>query len=205
MKKINPIIITLLIVILILPFEVNGASSETYKIDADVIGVGGEVGSSESYKLTDTIGEPVIGVGVSENYRDKAGFWEMVTFGLSLTVDSNTVNLGTITPGTPVEGNSTITVTTDSWGGYDLKVNENNNLTHTDTVTTIPDYSCDIASPCSWTGVGLGFTIASGTGVNVKWGSSPNYNFAYFPETSTIFHEKTGYSSGGDETVVNIR
>jgi len=183
----------------------RAASSENYKINADVIGVGGDAGSSENFNLTDTIGEPIIGVGSSESYKDKAGFWYMINTALNLTVDSNTVNLGTITPGTPVTGESTITVTTDSWGGYDLKVSEDNNMKHTDATTTIPDYSCDIATPCLWTGVGLGFTIKSGTGVDAKWGTNPNYKYAFFPETATLFHAKTGFSSAGDVTTIGYK
>lgn len=204
MKK----VILLLAIILLFP---NGSfaamSSDNYKIDADVMGVGGDVGTSESFRLTDTIGEPIIGVGASETYKSKAGFWEMVNTSVTLTVDSNTVNLGSITPGSPVEGDSEITVTTDSWGGYDLLTSENHNMTHTDTVTTIPDYSisCDIDNPCAWTGVGLGFTVKSGTSVEAKWGSSPNYNFAYFPESADAFHSKSGYTSGGDQTVVGYK
>jgi hypothetical protein len=113
--------------------------------------------------------------------------------------------LGTITPGIPVEGESTLTVTTDSWGGYDLKASQNQRLTHTDTVTTIPDFSCPISAPCLWTGTGLGFTVKSGTGVDPKWGSSPNYKYAYFPTSDTAFHEKTGYGSGGNQTVVGYK
>lgn len=44
--------------VLISPYFSFAASSESYKIDADVLGVGGNAGTSESFKLTDTIGEP---------------------------------------------------------------------------------------------------------------------------------------------------
>lgn len=176
--------------------------STNYKIDADVIGVAGGLGTSASYKLTDTIGEPVIGIGQSTNYQMQAGFWYMVNFIISLQVDSNTVNLGNLTPGTPVTGESVLTVATDSWGGYDLLASQNHQMTHSDTVTTIPNYSCDIASPCLWSGAGLGFTVKSGTRVESKWGTTPNFKYAYFPLTDTIFHEKTGYTSGGDVTTV---
>lgn len=194
--------ISVIFIILFFPISVLAMSSANYKIDADVIGVAGELGSSTNYKLTDTLGEPVIGIGQSTNYQMQAGFWYMVNFIISLQVDSNTVNLGTLTPGTPVVGQSVLTVTTDSWGGYDLLASQNHQMTHTDTVTTIPNYSCDIANPCLWSGVGLGFTIKSGTGVESKWGITPNFNFAYFPLVDTIFHEKTGYTSGGDVTTV---
>lgn len=186
-------------------FSFSAMSSETYKINADVIGTGGQSGTSETYKLTDTIGEPVIGIGSSETYSGKAGFWYMIGTGISLAVDSNTVNLGTVTPGTPVTGDSTLTVTTDAWGGYELYVKQNHSLTHTDTATTIGEFGCDISVPCLWTGTGLGFTITSGTEVDAKWGSSPNYKYAYFPNASTKFHETSQYISGGDETAIEYK
>lgn len=180
-------------------------SSTNYKIDADVIGISGGTGTSENYKLTDTAGEPVIGIGQSENYGIQAGFWYMVNFVISLQVDSDTVNLGTLTPGTPISGQSILTVMTDSWGGYDLLANQNRQMTHTDALTTIPNYSCDISAPCLWSGTGLGFTVKSGTGVDNKWGTDPNFKYAYFPLTDTIFHQKTGYTSGGDLTTVGYK
>lgn len=180
-------------------------SSDNYKINADVFGVAGGEGSSGNYKLTDTVGEPVIGIGQSDNYALQAGFWYMVNYMISLSVDSNTVNLGTITPGTPITGQSIITVATDSWGGYDLLASQNHQMLHTDTITTIPNYACDIASPCLWSGNGLGFSVKSGTGVESKWGTDPNLKYAYFPLADTIFHEKIGYTSGGDATTVEYK
>ncbi len=189
----------------ILPLACQGMNSENYKIDADVIGDGGQTGTSGNYKLTDTIGEEVIGIGESANYKSKAGFWHMVATTISLVVDSNTVNLGTVTPGTPITGESALTVTTDAWGGYELYVNQNHSMTHTDATTTIPEYSCAISSPCLWSGTGLGFTVKSGTEVDAKWGSSPNYKYAYFPNTSTKFHETSQYISGGNETAIEYK
>lgn len=187
------------------PLTTFAMSSETYKINADVVGSGGNLGTSESYKLTDTIGQPVIGIGASESYKVKAGFWYMVNYALSLSVDSNTVNLGTITPGTPITGQSILTVTTDSWGGYDLYASQNHSMTHTDAVTTIPDYSCTIGTPCLWSGVGLGFSLTSGTQIESKWGTTPNFKYAAFPLSATNFHTKTGYTSGGDNTTVGYK
>lgn len=186
-------------------FRIFAMSSETYKINADVVGSGGSPGSSETYKMTDTLGQPVVGIGSSETFEAKQGFWHMVDYSISLVIDSETVNLGTITPGTPNEGQSTLTVITDAWGGYDLLASQNHSLLHTDAATTIPDYSCQISTPCLWTGVGLGFTIKSGSIIDPKWGSNPNYKYAAFPLFQAVFHEKEGYASGGDETTVGYK
>ena len=126
----------------------------------------------------------------------------MINTGISLTVDSNTQNLGTVNPGSAVNAQSTLTVQTDSWGGYDLLLNENHAMLHSDAVTTIYDYTCNISSPCAWSGNGFGFTVLSGTSIEAKWGSNPNYNYAATPLSATVFHSKSGYTSGGDQTVV---
>lgn len=180
-------------------------SSETYKINADVVGQGGAVTDSENFTLSDTLGQPVVGLGTGGTYKAQQGFWNMVNYTISLEIDSNTVDLGTVTPGTPNEGQSTLSVTTDSWSGYELLVSQNHSMTHTDATTTIPNYSCQISSPCLWTGTGLGFTIKSGTSVDAKWGSDPNYKYAAFPNAATQFHTKPDYASGADETVVGYK
>lgn len=184
--------------------EALGMSSTNYKINADVIGAGGGLGSSASYKLFDTAGEPIVSIGSSDNYKAKLGFEYMLDEPptISILADSNTVDLGNVTPGTPVQGQSTLSVTTNSYGGYDLLASENHALLHTDTVTTIPDYSGTIASPTAWSGTGFGFTLTSGTNVESKWGSSPNYNYAGFPLADTVIHEKTGYKTAADDTVI---
>jgi hypothetical protein len=190
------------IVFISAPCIVFAMGSTNYKINADVIGASGALGSSSNYKLNDTIGEPVAGIGSSSSYQLQQGFQYMINTGISLTVDSNTKNLGSVNPGSSASGQSTLTVTTDSWGGYDTLLSENHAMLHTDAVTTIPDYSCAINSPCVWSGNGFGFTVISGTGVEAKWGTSPNYNYAAAPLADTVFHTKTGYTSGGDQTVV---
>jgi hypothetical protein len=183
----------------------RGMSSENYLINSDVVGTGGDIGTSERYKLTDTLGQPVIGIGQGGSYAVQQGFWYTVNYSLSLSIGSTVVDLGSFAPGNPTTGQSTLGVTTDSWGGYDLFVRQNHDMTHTDSVTTIPAYAGTISSPTSWSGVGLGFTITSGTDVEAKWGSNPNYNYAGFPGSDTKIHEKSGYTSWEDDTVIGYK
>ncbi len=192
---------------LCVPIFVLAATDGTYNITVDNIGfAGGEASGDGTYQLMDTVGEPIVGVGTSEDYKSQDGFWYMVNSTISLTLDSNTKDLGTVTAGTPKTANTTATVVTDSAGGYDLLISENHAMTHVgDGTTTISDYAGTIATPTAWTGTGLGFTITSGTGVEAKWGTSPNNNYAGMPTTDTIFHEKTGYTSGDDDTVVEYK
>jgi hypothetical protein len=204
----NKKIITILsLCIVLLPAIAFAATDGVYNITVDNIGfAGGELSGDGTYGLMDTIGEPVVGVGSSEDYETQAGFWYMVNNTLSLVLDSNTEDLGTVVAGTPNAGSTVATVTTDAWGGYDLLISQNHDMQHTvDAGTTIPSFTGTIATPASWTNgvdVGLGFTVSDGTDIEVKWGTTPNFNYAGIPGTDTVFHEKTGYTSGGDDTTV---
>lgn len=181
------------------------AQSEDYKITVDNFGFAGDDGSSEDYHLSDTIGEPIVGAGSSEDYSVQDGFWYKENVLMTLVLDTNTEDLGALTPGTPNTGETVVTVTTDCVAGYELLVSQDAQMTHTNTVDTISDYSCSIASPCAWSGTGLGFSITDGTSVDVKWGTSPNFNYAAFPLSSTKIHEKTTYSLNGDNTTIEYK
>jgi hypothetical protein len=180
-------------------------SSANYQINADSINSGGNLSNSTNYKAFDSIGETFIGAISSTNFTIGEGLAPMITYSIILTLDSNIKNLGNVTAGSAITGTSTAYVTTDAWGGYDLYITENNNLKHTDGSTTISAYSCSIASPCVWSGTGLGFTVNSGTSVEAKWGTNPNYNYAAIPTSSTLFHTKAGYKSGADTTVIGYK
>ena len=181
------------------------AQSESYKITVDNFGFAGDEGSSETYNLADTIGEPIIGIGSSESYGTQSGFWYKENVLMGVVLDTTTEDLGALTPGTPNTGETVVSVTTDCVAGYDLYVKQDAQMTHTDTTTTIPNYSCDIATPCLWTGTGLSFSITDGTSVDAKWGASPNFKYAYFPSTDTIIHEKTTYSLSADDTTIEYK
>lgn len=206
MKKTFPFFLTVLMGGVFLAGGVLARmSSDNFKINADVMGAGGALGGSDNFNLNDTVGEPVIGLSESDNFKAQQGFWYMVGTSLTLSIDSDTVNLGLVTPGSSGEGQSVLSVTTDAWGGYELYISENHALLHNDATTTLPDIACSIASPCLWSGYGLGFTVKEGTGVAVKWGTSPDYKYAAIPLSSTKFHDKIGYSSGADETTVGYK
>lgn len=107
-----------------------------------------------------------------------------------------------VTPGVSQTTSADAIVRTDA-GGFDLAINQNNNLTHTDASTTIPAIGGSIASPAAWTEgttKGLGFSVTSGTNVAAKWGTNPNYNFAAIPNSSTTFHSRTGLNGGAPQT-----
>jgi hypothetical protein len=183
-------------------------SSGNYKINADSLNAGGAESGSTNFKLGDTLGEAVIGEGTSASYKEKAGFWFMVNTYLTLAVDGNTEDLGTLLAGTPVTGQTVVSVTTDSWNGYSLQVSEDHPMRHTDTVTDIANHNGTIAAPLLWADPnhqGFGFTITNGTGVDPKWGSSPNFKYAAFPGSATEAHAKSGYKSAVDDTTFGYK
>ena len=75
MKKLE---IILAISIMLLPVFAYAMSSETFMINADSVNSGGSLTSSETYKLGDSFGEAVVGVGTSEIYKEKTAFWYML-------------------------------------------------------------------------------------------------------------------------------
>lgn len=87
---------------------------------------------------------------------------------------------------------------------YELAISQNNNLTHTDTVTTIAAIAGTIGTPASWvegTTKGLGFTVNAVTGsghtIEAKWNGGASY--AAVPGAATVFHARNGYTGGGAE------
>ena len=199
----------IIVIGLIFPMISFAATDGTYNITVDNIGfAGGEVSGDGTYQMTDTIGEPVVGLGTSEDYQTQSGFWYELNNTLSLTLDSNTKDLGLLIPGSPNTGTSKATVTTDAWGGYNLLIHQNHDLLHTvDATTTIGGFATgDIATPALWgTGKGLGISVISGSGVDAKWGTSPGFKYASVPNVATVIHEKAGYTSGGDDTIVEYK
>jgi hypothetical protein len=179
----------------------------TYNITVDNIGfAGGEKSEDGTYDLFDTVSTPLVGTGNDGTYKTKDGFWYMVNNTISLELNSNTKDLGTVTPGTPNVAMTTATVVTDAPGGYDLLINKDHRLIHTnDGTTTINDYAGTISTPTAWSGVGLGFTVISGAVVESKWGVAPTNNYAGIPDSVTLFHAKSGYASGGDDTVIEYK
>ncbi len=200
-------VLVLFVNMLLLPVVAIAATDGTYNITVDNVGfAGGQESGDGTYSLFDTVGTPLVGLGTGANYKTQDGFWYMVNNTISLVLDSNTKDLGTITPGSPNTAITTATVTTDAWGGYNLLISENHSLIHTiDGVTTIADYAGTIAAPTTWSGTGFGFTVINGSGIEAKWGTTPNNNYAGIPTTDTVFHDKTGFTSGGDDTTVEYK
>src|SRR4030042_1022912 len=63
---------SILLIVLFVPVLI---SAQTYQIDWYVIGSGGGHSESGAYSVDGTIGQPIVGVSSSANYRIEAGFW----------------------------------------------------------------------------------------------------------------------------------
>jgi hypothetical protein len=116
--------------------------------------------------------------------------------------------LPNITPGQSQTYSADAVIRTDA-GGYDLYLQAPKPLTHTDTVTTIPNIAGTIGTPIAWVeGVtkGIGFGVSAGSLLEVKWGSNPNYDYAGLPSANTVYHSRTGLNGSIPElTTIQYR
>ena len=82
---------------------------------------GGEVAKSNNYRLTDSIGEPVIGFGSTANYKLESGYRHSESAqGILSFSCSSTVNLGSVVGTGQKTGSGSCTVVTDVAAGYNL-------------------------------------------------------------------------------------
>lgn len=190
-----------LFVLLLLPTGVFavGMTGTNYEIPFDSINIGGgDFSSSPNYMMSDTLGEAGTGFSSSANYQmNVAGYRQSdVSTVLILVLDIANLDLGQIRRTENSNGSITATVTTNAANGYDLFIKENQALTYSS--YTIPNFTSTIAAPTVWFGSGFGFTLISGTGLDVKWGSGANY--AGIPGASTLAHTKPGLLLIPDDT-----
>jgi hypothetical protein len=139
----------------------------------------------------------------------------------TISLDCGTdVNLGTLTPGTPVTGSSTCTVTTNANGGYNLQVKRDDADTTmdktTDATTNIADKTAwdptGSGNGATWTGTGLGFTVFASTATKSTtwWGTGTtetdaNNKYAGFPTAYTNVMVHTAYSSSSTTNSIGYK
>lgn len=194
------------------PLGVFAATDGVYMISVDSVGfAGGQTSTDGTYGVTDTLGEPIVGVSTDGMYQLQDGVWypeSAATTMMTLTLSAATTDLGTLIAGTPNTGTITTTVTTNAPNGYQLFINQDHDLTHTDDGTTvIPAFSAGtIAIPSMWgTNVGLGVSLLTATDKAVKWGVSPNETYAAIPTIATLLHAVTGYHDLPNDTVMQYK
>jgi hypothetical protein len=159
----------LLLIFLIFVFQVKAISmdSSRFKIDSANVEVAGGNKSSDSYKLSDTVGQLAAGQYSSDGYIVKAGFQylhSIIPFRFSIS--NINISLGTLVPNTPSTATTNLTVYFGSAGQYQVTAIEEGPL-KTQSGNAIPDTSCD----------GGGNTCSES--LAKVWGSSSAYGFGY--------------------------
>lgn len=117
-------------------------SSANYQIQNDSVNFGGGFSSSTNYQLESTAGEIATGNSSSTNYEVRAGFQQMQESYIAIS-GTNNVDLSTAIPGVSggySNGSTTVTVTTDALGGYELTIAAENNPAMQSGANTIADY-----------------------------------------------------------------
>lgn len=183
------------------------ASGTTYKLSPATINSFGGDTAGTAYQMTDSGGEPFIGPGTGTTYTFNAGYVAQLEHSITISLDSANVSIPSITPGSSETATSTVSVYTDA-AGYLLAAEQDHALRHTDAVTTIAAVSGTIASPDVWnegTTKGFGFTLTNGTGLDSKWGTTPNFEYAAFPGSATTIHDKDAYVNSYDDTDIQYR
>lgn len=141
--------------------------SSRFKIESANISITGGNKSSDSYKLSDTVGQLAAGQFSSNGYVVKAGFqylYSIIPFRFSI---SNTnINFGTLAPNSPATGTTNLTVHFDDIGNYQVTAIEDGPL-KTQSGNVIPDTSCN----------GGGYTCSES--VSKIWTSTTSYGFGY--------------------------
>lgn len=183
-------------------------SSSTYRLDDAAINSFGGSGSSTNYGLVSSGGEAFIGPGASTTYRFNAGYVAQLEQSITLSLDALTKTIPAVTPNASQNASTTVSVYTDA-AGYLLSARYDRPLTHTvSSGTTIPDVAGTIATPVLWTEgttKGFGFTLTSGSSLDAKWGTTPNFKYSAFTTTDTTIHDKPNYLNAFDNTVVQYR
>ncbi|MCX7881509.1 MAG: hypothetical protein N2482_03320 [Patescibacteria group bacterium] len=118
--------------------------SPLYKIQYGEIGIAGGKKSSDSYQLSDTLGQLAAGEFQSNGYIIKAGFqylYSIIPFRFSIS--DTRIDLGTLLPNTPSTASTTLTVSFGASGQYLVTAIEEGKLRTLNEQNFIPDTQCD--------------------------------------------------------------
>jgi len=94
-----------------------------YKMQSDSLNFGGQVSSSSTYKIDDSLGELATGDSNSANFYMHAGFWQMQESFISISNPTDLVmdSMAGLSGGSS-EGLMSWTVTTDNPAGYQMTI-----------------------------------------------------------------------------------
>lgn len=123
------IILKLSLIVIFLVISCSNAfasmQSTNYKIGSDVFGEVGGTSSSTNYKMTANVGESVTGVSSSTNYKAHQGYLTTEIPVLNFAISNNTITFGTLTSIDVKTGETTLTISTNALGGYNVRAYDN--------------------------------------------------------------------------------
>lgn len=123
MQKASLFIGALLVGFLAFPATSWGVMSSTnYTIFADSIDSGGALSTGGVYSLQDTAGESPVGSSTSSIYEVIGGYQAMDWAILAISIDTATINLGTLSVSAVAAASAVVSVTADASDGYVLSV-----------------------------------------------------------------------------------
>lgn len=97
-------------------------SSTNYTIFADSIDSGGGLSTGGVYSLQDTIGESPVGFTTSSMYEVIGGYQAMDLSSLSISIDTDIINLGVLDIDLVASSSAVVSVTAGAADGYVLSV-----------------------------------------------------------------------------------
>ncbi len=123
MYKLSLFVVVLLLGSLVFPATSWGVMSSTnYTIFADSVDSGGVLSTGGAYSLQDTVGESPVGSSTSSTYEVIGGYQAMDWAILAISIDTASINLGTLSVSTVAASSAVVSVTADAFDGYVLSV-----------------------------------------------------------------------------------
>ncbi len=183
---------------------------------------GGEVAKSNNYRLTDSLGEPIVGFGATANYKLESGYRHSESAQGTLSFScSSTVNLGSVVGTGQMTGSGSCTVVTDVAAGYNLSWAVLSGSGGVSTGSLISEYNDVIApfvpsvadTPNTWSvaasSAAWGARLSSrSTDTAGEWGtdgSSDKWLNVVATVTRSIISRATPTSGGGSTEIMQFR
>ena len=189
--------------------------SPTFEIQMSTINItgGNKSNLSGTINLADTVGQTFQGRFDGSGYVVQAGFQYINTIiPFTFKISNLDIDFGSVVPGVVSTRSNVLTVTTGSAYGYSVKAIEDHPLKQSGNTTTIPDTSCDLATPCIktnadvWSDIarfGFGYNMA-GSDVDATDFINSNY-YRPFPVENTdqpvVVMSKNGVATSSAATV----
>ncbi len=144
---VESVVTTLVVVTSLVVVQAQARSSTNYQIQSESINFGGGLSTSSSYTQESTFGEVATGDSDSSTYSLRAGYQQMQEVFISISTPDTVIMdgpLGGLTGGES-NGSTTVTVVTDSPGGYQLLITAATAPAMQKGADTIADYTPDSA------------------------------------------------------------